>query len=132
LHWEPKLYVNLEINFHYLFLACILLHFLNWQSGPRDDTLSQFKENLQIDLRKSLGLHFKADVSYSKPYPLYLDYMKVPDSWKVPKFLQKEHITMFLALYWVKLVPWNTRGFIIFRSLLPVLLFHGILQPYLL
>jgi hypothetical protein len=34
----------------------------------------------------SLIMHFKAIKSYIKPYPLYFDYMKAPDGWKVPDF----------------------------------------------
>lgn len=41
-----------------------------------DEILGQFKEKLHEDLETNLGVHFKASMSYSKPYPSYFDYMK--------------------------------------------------------
>ena len=73
----------------------------SWQ-----ESLIWFGENLQRDLEKSKGVHFKAHMIYTRPYPSYLDYMKAPNGWKVPNFYKfsgednkntNEHIIIFLA-----------------------------------
>ena len=53
-----------------------------------------------------MGVHFKAHMIYTRPYPSYLDYMEAPNGWKVPNFYKfsgednkntNEHIIMFLG-----------------------------------
>lgn len=38
---------------------------------PCDEAISQFKENSQENL-ENVGVHFKADASYTKPYEIQL------------------------------------------------------------
>ena len=81
---------------------------------PWDEALSWFKEDLHKSLEESLGVHLKsAEGTYSKPYPLYFDYMKAPDGCKVPDFIslavkiiKLKWITLAYFLQnWVKLLP---------------------------
>jgi hypothetical protein len=53
------------------------------------ETLNPFVDELSKSIENNLDVQIKPNgTTYHKPYPPHFDFLKAPDGWRIPDFLQ--------------------------------------------